>query len=321
MNETLNCAIGNKPVFPLLIPKLAMTSTLTPQSHRATLAIGDEATARRISDLLTETLDQGEAAVGAFEGPGGRWDVTFYFADTPNETAIRELVALAAGEDAGRAVTFDTVAAKDWVKATLDELVPVHAGRFVVHGQHDRAKVAPNKLGIEIEAALAFGTGHHGTTRGCLLLLGHVLKAFRPRRLLDLGTGTGVLAIAAAKALRSPVLASDIDFLSVKVAAENARHNGVGPFVEVTWGNGFAAPGLREKRPFDLVLANILANPLRQMATPMSQHLAGGARVILSGLLSAQAPAVIAAYRARGLVLERQIRIEGWSSLLLRKVR
>ena len=312
MNETLNGKV---------VPNSLMTSTLAPQTYRATLAIGDEATARRVSDLLTETLDEGEAAVGAFEGPGGRWDVTFYFADAPNEAAIRNLVALAAGDDAARAVTFDTVEPKDWVRATLDELVPVHAGRFVVHGQHDRSKVAPNKLGIEIEAALAFGTGHHGTTRGCLTLLGHVLKAYRPRRVLDLGTGTGVLAIAAAKALRGKVLASDIDALSVKVAAENARLNGVGPLVEVTWGSGFSAARLRERQPFDLILANILANPLRQMATPMSQHLAGGARVILSGLLSAQAPGVIAAYRARGLILERHIRIEGWSSLLLCKVR
>ena len=296
-----------------------MTTTLTPQTHRATLAIGDEPTARRISDLLTESLDQGEAAIGAFEAPDGRWDVTIYFGEAPDEAAIRDLVALAAGDQAAQSVRFDTVEPKDWVKATLDELVPVHAGRFVVHGQHDRARVAPNKLGIEIEAALAFGTGHHGTTRGCLLLLGHVLKAFRPRRVLDLGTGTGVLAIAAAKALRDPVLASDIDAPSVKVAAENARLNGVGQLVEVTWGNGFAAPRLRQRRPFDLVLANILANPLRQMATPMSEHLARGGRVILSGLLSAQAPAVIAAYRARGLVLERHIRIEGWSSLLLHK--
>ncbi len=297
-----------------------MTTTLTPQTHRATFAIGDEATARRVSDLLTESLLDGEAAVAAFEGPTGRWDITVHFAQAPDEQAIRGLVALAAGEQAAQSVKFDTIEPKDWVKATLEALVPVHAGRFVVHGRHDRSKVAPNKWGIEIEAALAFGTGHHGTTRGCLILLGHVLKAYRPRRVLDLGTGTGVLAIAAAKALRDKVLASDIDALSVKVAAENARANGVGPLVEVTWGNGFSAPGLREKQPFDLILANILANPLRQMATAMSAHLAGGARVILSGLLSAQAPAVIAAYRARGLVLERHIRIEGWSSLLLRKV-
>jgi ribosomal protein L11 methyltransferase len=298
-----------------------MNTTLTPQTHRATLAIGDEKAARRIADLLTEALDDGEAAVAAFASPTGRWDITLHFADSPDQATIRELVALAAGEDAAQAVQFDTVEAKDWVKATLDELVPVHAGRFVVHGAHDRAKVAANRLGIEIEAALAFGTGHHGTTRGCLLLLGEVLKAHQPRRVLDLGTGTGVLAIAAAKALHVRVLASDIDALSVKVAAENAKANGVGPLVEVAWGNGFSAPLLRQRRPFDLVLANILANPLRQMATAMSAHLAGGARVILSGLLSPQAPSVIAAYRARGLVVERQIRIDGWSSLLLRKVR
>jgi ribosomal protein L11 methyltransferase len=294
--------------------------TTTPLTHRATLEIGDECAARRVADLLTESFLDGEAAVAAFAGPTGRWDITMHFAEAPDDGAVRELVRLAAGEKAAQALAFDTVAAKDWVKATLDELVPVHAGRFIVHGQHDRAKVAANRLGIEIEAALAFGTGHHGTTRGCLLLLGDVLKAFRPRRVLDLGTGTGVLAIAAAKALQSPVLASDIDALSVKVAADNARQNGVGPLVQVTWGNGFSAPLLRQRRPFDLVLANILANPLRQMATEMSAHLAPGARVILSGLLSPQAASVIAAYRARGLVLERQIRIEGWSSLLLHKV-
>ncbi|MGA2994953.1 50S ribosomal protein L11 methyltransferase [Bradyrhizobium sp.] len=298
-----------------------MASTQTPQTHRATLAIGDEATARRVSDLLTESLDAGEAAVAAFEGPTGRWDVTLHFGDAPVEARIRELVRLAGGDEVARSVKFDVVEAKDWVKATLEDLIPVHAGRFIVHGQHDRAKVAPNKLGIEIEAALAFGTGHHGTTRGCLVLLGHVLKAHRPRRVLDLGTGTGVLAIAAAKALHDSVLASDIDALSVKVAAENARLNGVGPLVEVTWGSGFSAPRLRQRKPFDLLLANILANPLRQMATAMSDHLAGGARVILSGLLSAQAPSVIAAYLARGLVLERRITIDGWSSLLLHKVR
>jgi ribosomal protein L11 methyltransferase len=298
-----------------------MTSTLTPQTHRATLAIGDEQTARRTADLLTEGLADGEAAVAAFAGPTGRWDITVHFAEAPDQSTIRDLIALAAGDDAARAVQFDVVESQEWVKATLEDLVPVHAGRFIVHGQHDRAKVPPNKLGIEIEAALAFGTGHHGTTRGCLVLLGHVLKAHRPRRVLDLGTGTGVLAIAAAKALHDSVLASDIDALSVKVAAENAQANGVGPWVEVTWGSGFSAPRLRQRKPFDLVLANILANPLRQMATAMSTHLAGGARVILSGLLSAQAPSVIAAYRSRGLVLEREIRIDGWSSLLLHKVR
>jgi ribosomal protein L11 methyltransferase len=195
----------------------------------------------------------------------------------------------------------------------------VRAGRFIVHGHHDRSRVPPNKLGIEIEAALAFGTGHHGTTRGCLLLLDSVLKAYRPRRVLDLGTGTGVLAIAAAKALQINVLASDIDPLAVKVAHDNARLNGAGDLVETIRATGFSAPEFGKRGPFDLVLANILANPLRQMATPMARHLAPSALIVLSGLLPHQARSVIAAYRARGLVLVRQIRIEGWSSLLLRK--
>jgi ribosomal protein L11 methyltransferase len=196
----------------------------------------------------------------------------------------------------------------------------VPAGRFIVHGQHDRARIAPNKIGIEIEAALAFGTGHHGTTRGCLLLLDHVLKAWRPRRILDLGTGTGVLAIAAGKALHEKVLASDIDPPSVQVARENARLNVSGHLVQAIRATGLSAPHFADAAPFDLVLANILANPLRQLAAPMARHLAPGALVILSGLLTPQARGVIAAYRARGLVPLRHLRIEGWSSLLLRKV-
>jgi ribosomal protein L11 methyltransferase len=179
--------------------------------------------------------------------------------------------------------------------------------------------VPPNKLGIEIEAALAFGTGHHGTTRGCLLLLDHVLKARRrPAKVLDLGTGTGVLAIAAAKALQVPVLASDIDPPSVRVARENADLNKVAHLVQVIRAVGFAAPDFARHGPFDLVLANILANPLRQLAGPMAAHLAPSALVILSGLLTPQARSVIAAYRARGLVPLAHLKIEGWSSLLLR---
>jgi ribosomal protein L11 methyltransferase len=289
-------------------------------THRASFAIGAEQTARRVVDLLTEVFFEGQAAIAAFERPDGRWDVTVHFADPPDQGLVRELVISAAGEDIAKGIAFDTVEAKDWVKASLEDLVPVPAGHFVVHGQHDRNRVAANKLGIEIEAALAFGTGHHGTTRGCLLLLDHVLKAWRPRRVLDLGTGTGVLAIAAAKALHQRVLASDIDPLSVQVARENARLNVTGHLVQAIRATGFSAPQFAAAAPFDLVLANILANPLRQLATPMARHLAPSALVILSGLLTPQAPAVIAAYRARGLVPVRHLRVEGWSSLLLRKV-
>jgi ribosomal protein L11 methyltransferase len=297
-----------------------MPSTPTPSTHRASFAIGNEQTARRVVDLLTESFFDGQAAIAAFEGAGGRWDITVHFAQAPDQASIRELVAIAAGDNVAQDIRFDTVEAKDWVKATLEELVPVRAGRFIVHGRHDRAKVPSNKLGIEIEAALAFGTGHHGTTRGCLQLLDHVLKARHPRRVLDLGTGSGVLAIAAAKALHGAVLASDIDPASVQVAHDNARLNQVGNLVRTIRATGFSAPQFMAHAPFDLVLANILANPLRQMATPMTRHLAPSALVILSGLLPPQAGGVIAAYRARGLVLLQHLRIEGWSSLLLRNV-
>jgi len=290
---------------------------LTPAAHRASFTVADEQAARAAVDLLTEVFFDGDAAVAASERPDGRWDVTMHFADAPDQGLVRDRVSNAAGEATARSTAFDTIEAKDWVKASLDDLVPVPAGRFLVHGQHDRARIPANKLGIEIEAALAFGTGHHGTTRGCLLLLDHVLKAHRPRRVLDLGTGTAVLAIAAAKALHGVVLASDIDPLSVKVARDNARLNGVGNLARVIHATGFSAPDFARHAPFDLVLANILANPLRQLAGPMVQHLAPGALVILSGLLAHQATSVIAAYRARGLVPLRHLRIEGWSSLLL----
>jgi ribosomal protein L11 methyltransferase len=298
-----------------------MTSTITPATHRASFALRDEQAARRVVDVLSEIFLEGEAAIAAFEGADGRWDVTVHFADAPDQALVRELVGNAAGEGIAHAIGFDTIEAKDWVKASLEDLVPVPAGRFVVHGHHDRARVPANKIGIEIEAALAFGTGHHGTTRGCLLLLDHVLKARRPARVLDLGTGTGVLAIAASKALHEPVLASDIDPPSVKVARANARLNETGNWVRVIRAAGFAAPQFAAHGPFDLVLANILANPLRQLAAPMAGHLAPSAHVILSGLLTHQAPGVIAAYRARSLVPVRHLAIEGWSSLLLRYTR
>ena len=296
------------------------TSAQTP-THRASFAIGDEQAARGVVDVLTEIFCEGEAAVAAFERPGGSWDITLHFAQAPDRALLREIVARQAGKEIADTIAFDTIEARDWVKTSLESLVPVPAGRFVVHGAHDRARLPANKLNIEIEAALAFGTGHHGTTRGCLLLLDHLLKAYRPQRLLDLGTGTGVLAIAAAKALRRTVLASDIDVPSVRLARENARLNAAGNFLHVIRAASFSAPEFAALGPFDLVLANILANPLRQLAQPMSRHLAPGALVVLSGLLTPQVGSVIAAYRARGLVPLRHLAIDGWSSLLLRFVK
>ncbi|WP_441241069.1 50S ribosomal protein L11 methyltransferase [Tardiphaga sp. 768_D3_N2_1] len=288
-------------------------------TSRATFAVGDEFSAKRIVDLLTESFEEGQAAIAAFESPEGRWDVTVHFADPPDEASIRDLVSLASDDTVAASIVFDSIEAKDWVKESLEGLVPVRAGRFIVHGSHDRDKVRPNQLGIEIEAALAFGTGHHGTTRGCLVYLDYVLRAKAPKRMLDLGTGTGVLAIAAAKATKRRVLATDIDPMSVKVARENMRLNGVGNLVDTVCATGFSSPAFGDRAPFDLILANILANPLRAMSTDMSRHLTRNGMVILSGLLPHQATSVIVAYRARGLVLRKHQIIEGWSSLLMQR--
>jgi ribosomal protein L11 methyltransferase len=286
------------------------------QATRATLSLADERTARRIADILSESLDDADNAVATFENLAGGWDVILHFAEAPDEAAVRQLVALASDDETAANVAFDTVEAKDWVKASLEGLKPVDAGRFIVHGAHDRDRVSANRIAIEIEAALAFGTGHHGTTRGCLLLLDEVLRSKRPKRVLDLGTGTGVLGIAAGKALRRRVLASDIDRRAAITAHENARLNAAGNLVETICCTGFNAPQFTQRGPFDLVLANILANPLKLLAKPMFAHLAPNATVILSGLLPAHANGVISAYRSR-LVLKRRIELEGWTSLLL----
>ncbi|HEY0233738.1 MAG TPA: 50S ribosomal protein L11 methyltransferase [Afipia sp.] len=294
-------------------------TSLTASASRATCAVGDERTASRIVDLLTENFDDSHVAIAAFEQPDGRWDVTMYFEQPPDEAAIRDMILFAAGKAVADTVTFGTVEAKDWVRSSLEGLVHVNAGRFVVHGQHDSDRVPPNKLGIEIEAALAFGTGHHGTTRGCLVLLNEVLRRRAPKRVLDLGSGTGVLAIAAAKALHRHVLASDIDPRSVEVARENARLNGVSSLVETICATGFGSPRFAEQGPFGLVLANILAGPLRKLAPQMAEHLAPSAYVILSGLLPHQATSVVAAYRNNGLKLIRRLQLDGWTSLLMQQ--
>jgi len=295
-----------------------VTSPSSPATQ-ATFAIGDERTANRIVDNISESYPDHDLAIAAFEAPGGRWDITMHFAEPPDQNLVRALVTEAAGDAAAQSIVFSTVEAKDWVKASLADLKPVSAGRYVVHGSHDRDRVPPNKIGIEIEAALAFGTGHHGTTRGCLLLLDQVLHQRTPKRVLDLGTGTGVLAIAAAKTLRRHVLASDIDARSVIVARENAVLNGAGNLVEAIEATGFHSPRFKANGPFGLVLANILANPLRRLAPSLTTHLAPGGFVILSGLLPHQASSVVAAYSGAGLKLLRRLQIEGWSSLLMQR--
>jgi ribosomal protein L11 methyltransferase len=195
----------------------------------------------------------------------------------------------------------------------------VRAGRFIVHGAHDRARVAPNDIGIEIEAALAFGTGHHGTTRGCLLALDGLAKRRRARRVLDIGTGSGVLAMAAAKILRTHVVASDIDRVAVEAARGNARLNRTAPTITFERAIGTRANAIAAGAPYDLILANILLGPLMRLAVPLRALAAPHARIVLSGLLPAHANAALAIYRAQGFMLERRIPLDGWVTLILRR--
>jgi len=293
-------------------------------AHKLRL-VCDERRARAVADLIVESFEPGEAASTAFEtetpwpGGGKAWLVEAYFGFAPDEEALRDLVAAAAGEDAARQVEFGVTEKRDWVAAALAGLTPVRAGRFLVHGAHDRAALRANDVGVEIEAGLAFGTGHHGTTRGCLLHFDRMLKRRRPRNVLDVGCGAGVLAIAAAKVLKRKVWLGDIDPVAVEVANANARLNGVAAHCKPIVSRGVENREMREGAPYDLVFANILAKPLRLLAPSLAAVTARDGETIVSGLLLADAPGVLTAWRAQGFYLAERIELEGWASLRLRR--
>ena len=286
----------------------------------------DEATARAVCDVIVETFDPAETAAAAFEQDpnaaswdAGPWTVEVWFADAPDQDLVRELVTAAAGATAAAELAFDRVSQRDWVAASLEGLAPVRAGRFLVHGGHDRARVRSNDIGLEIEAALAFGTGHHGTTRGCLLMLDSILKQRRPRRILDVGAGTGVLALAAARALRQRVAAGDIDPVAVAAARANAQLNGATPWVTPVVATGVGHPAIKSGAPYDLIFANILARPLRLLAPSLCAVASSDADIVLSGLLARDVPGVLTAYAAQGFALARKGELDGWACLLIRR--
>ena len=280
----------------------------------------DQPTARRIAAYLGESLDADDTACASFEDDHGQWHVALHFRQPPDQPMVRALVAVAGGEAVAAALRFEHVAARDWVAESLSGLTPVRAGRFLVHGAHDRARVRPNDLGIEIEAALAFGTGHHGTTRGCLLALNELAKRRHFRCVLDLGTGSGVLAIAAAKIFHSRIIvASDIDRTALAAARSNARLNRVGAAVTLAHAAGTRTPAIRANARYDLIFANILLLPLLRLAVPLTRLTAPNARIVLSGLLPGHVSAVLAIYRTQGLMLERRLVLEGWVTLVLKR--
>lgn len=278
----------------------------------------DEVTAKRIANLFAEMFDPEEAASSAFESAQG-WSAEIHFAKEPERKAVIELLR-AAGAEPENAV-FETIEQKDWVALSLEGLKPVRVGPFVVHGAHDRAKVGPNRISIEIEAALAFGTGHHGTTQGCLAAIEDLARKGKPKRTLDLGTGTGVLAIAAARRFRRLVVATDFDPVAVNTARENARVNRAGNFIRFAKASGVNAPLIRANQRYDFVLANILLPTLKQLAKPARPLLTRGAVVILSGLLVSQAQAALVLWQAQGLRLVSRRTIEGWTTLTLKRPR
>jgi ribosomal protein L11 methyltransferase len=282
--------------------------------------------ARALTELLGEIFDPTETAISAFEVEEGvttlslntPWKVEIYFANPPDEEAVRDLLRPIVGDLADES-PFTTVNTRDWVANSLDGLKPVRAGRILVHGAHDRDAVRPNDVAIEIEAALAFGTGHHGTTAGCLLALEAELKKRRPRHGIDVGTGTGILGLALALRTRRRVVAGDIDPVAVAVAAHNARANHAPNALDL-----YAAPGLRHakaNRPghFDLVVANILAGPLKRLAPAIARVLASNGTLILSGLLAMDVAGVASAYRHQGVHLAGHSLREGWATLVMKK--
>jgi ribosomal protein L11 methyltransferase len=281
--------------------------------------------ARQIADALVETFPPGDIAASAFQpDPSaaeatGDWIVEAYFGQSPDRDLLRDLIEAWAGPAAAAGLAFGEIGATDWIEAGLGGQPPVAAGRFLVHGSHERRATAAHVIALEIPAALAFGTGHHGTTRACLLLLDTLAKTSSPRRILDVGTGTGVLAMASAKRFHCLVRCGDVDPVAVAVASANARRNGLAHYLRPVVSAGVRHPLLRQDGPYDIVLANILARPLTNMAGALASLAAPHGRLILSGLLPRDVAGVLARYRAFGFSLVQRLELEGWASLCLRR--
>jgi ribosomal protein L11 methyltransferase len=273
--------------------------------------------ARRIADFLDRDFAETGGVVALVEIGPERWRIDAYFPDGEPD-AIAAMVRDALGSDAfGALQGTQSLPETDWVAKSLAGLAPVASGRFLVHGSHDRDALPAGRTPIAIDAGQAFGTGHHGSTAGCLAVIDRLIARRRFANPLDLGTGSGVLAIALAKTLHANVLASDIDPLATRIAGENARLNRVGNRVRAIAAAGMNHPEIRARAPFDLIIANILAGPLVKLAPQIAAALAPGGVLVLSGLLPHQRGRVVAAYGAQGVRLMRAQIHDGWAILEL----
>lgn len=271
-----------------------------------------------------DELDDQAVAIAAFEiVPNGDWRLEAYTVDEPDAAAVADAVRRAA-QTAGisaPAYHISPLPKVDWLAENRRNFPPQALGRFFIHGSHFEGKPPAGKVALLVDAATAFGSGEHETTRGCLIAIDRRIARRRVRRMVDVGCGSGILAIGAAKRMRRKVIASDLDPESVRVARENAALNGVAHLVRVEGGAGYQVPAIRKGKPFDMIVANILARPLCALSRDLKRHLARDGIAILSGLLVEQEAMVLAAHRRQGLFLDYRLRRQGWSTLVLKRKR
>jgi ribosomal protein L11 methyltransferase len=287
-----------------------------------TLRIGAQLRGSEAALAVAAALDEVAGAISAFEidEAAAVWQVEAYPRAAILDTALEIRLALLAAEAGGQLIRIveERLPERDWLAENRRAFPPLRIGRFFLHGSHWTGPVPAGAVALEIDAAEAFGTGEHPSTSGCLLALDRVARRRRPFRPLDIGTGSGVLAIAAAKGLHRSVLASDIDCAALRVAARHVRRNGLAGRVRLVCAPGYRSRALRGSK-YDLVFANILARPLARMAPDLKRALAPGGVAVLSGLLRRQEPLVLSAHRSQRLSLERRLVIDGWSTLILRR--
>ena len=271
-----------------------------------------------LGDAL-ERLTPEPIGVGVFEleDGSGLWEVGAYFSEKPDDISLALLAAVFQAEE----FKISELPQIDWVSKVQRSLKPVVAGRFFVYGSHDSDKVPPDCEPLLIEASMAFGTGHHGTTKGCLLALEQLITdGFKAKNVIDVGCGTAVLAMAAARIFSANVIASDIDSVAHSVAKMNILANGLDRNIQCFEASGFAHEQIQTKNPFDLIFANILLAPLLAIATDISKYSLSGGYVVLSGILSEQAELVVNKYTGVGFSLSNQIEIGEWVTIIFRKI-